>query len=545
MRFSELMQDAFPASEVTPELDNRIYQLAREHVARDERKLQWRGRVRIGFLSTCAIALLCMAILLEPRLAFAYALRKVKAAIGEQRSIHVRFWTVEPDGSREISREIWSDGENSRMETGGGENIFITRDEKQWEYDRAANTAIVRRVSEGTNDFSSAFTGRDLLDETVEKWGEASSLRMDDAGHGQVVFSVVGRNERGRARIWVDKSSDLPIKSEMQLPHGSGWQTIEFHEFSFEDLNASELFQPKFPEGTVVQNQDEVMEQLNQRWQRALYTYSQANDYIDIRDVQVNREGDLFVLFTTRMMRISVRATDDLGTVYVPLPVQLYTSSDVWLAGNRVHRFRNKRGQLTGVILTPLKRVAWRPRTIHLIAMYKSDAQIARLRSVEVVSPQRTVDYKVDRWKLDREWMREDEASTDTGQRTFTLQFENPTCEQIPSFTRYMTGGITFPSQLEDLKAKGRGEWLMDERRYADAEAEFTQELNYLAQAGHDMGSRYSHAEAYMDLYEALAAQGKHEEAVFYLKQVEDEMSYPKLALRTRLNAALEREGLR
>ena len=103
-KLERLMNEAFPPAAVTPELDNAIYQMASESDRQRARKSILKRRVRVGFVTAFAFSLLCLAVIFEPRLAFAYALHKMRSAMGQQRFIHMRVWNVDENGTRMIAR---------------------------------------------------------------------------------------------------------------------------------------------------------------------------------------------------------------------------------------------------------------------------------------------------------------------------------------------------------------------------------------------------------------------------------------------------------
>src|SRR5438270_138746 len=105
-RLQALLTAAYPASEPSDTLRQRIAGLAAQHEMRSaprfparrvaRRWIPW--RIAMGLAAAAVLVLLCTT--LAPTITAAQILRRAEAAIRDVRSAHMIHWGVAPDGSR-------------------------------------------------------------------------------------------------------------------------------------------------------------------------------------------------------------------------------------------------------------------------------------------------------------------------------------------------------------------------------------------------------------------------------------------------------------
>src|SRR5205823_4840962 len=105
------------------------------------------------------------------------------------------------------------------------------------------------------------------------------------------------RREPGRLAILEDTATDLPIRMEAQRQSAAGWVASMVWEFTFNEPLPAALFRPDFPRAALV-NLDVEQRRWRERLARGLAQQAVGDRTIVIRDLQVNAEGDLFLLYS-------------------------------------------------------------------------------------------------------------------------------------------------------------------------------------------------------------------------------------------------------
>ncbi len=334
-RLQVLLADAHPALEPSTDLRRRVAELAANQTAREARKrvLRWRLRTGLGFAAAMALALVVAAS--WPALVAAQVLRQMEAAIRDVRSAHMVRWDVAPDGSRINKAESWYEGSKARSEEEKPRRIRLYADGKFWTYDRDLNKVTVRKQDSYATYNSSGFTiGAMRRDFARRGWRDKIRVLGDTTVGGRPVRRVsIERVEPAgptRMLMLVDAKTDLPFQFEFQLQMDGEWITKMVGQMTYNETLPAQLFQPHFPRSAKVFDLDAGREEWRERLARGIASRTVGDRAIVIRDLQVNSEGDVFLLYTAGKYRgDSFRAnnklagqdwklelTDDLGTKY-------------------------------------------------------------------------------------------------------------------------------------------------------------------------------------------------------------------------------------
>ena len=534
---TELLNTAYQSEEPTTAFAGTIDRMAIERDRKVARKQLIKRRIRLSLGGLSLAGALTIGLILEPRIALSMMLNKVTGAMAKQGLVHFKVYTLLPDGSRKLAREFWHQGDQDRMDI--GRNITWTRGSIKWDFDANSKVVFVTKDSGGMfGKKPTGFTGSAMLKEIEgSSWLDKVSTETDG---DQVVTSVVGKNERTRVRLWINKSTDLPTKYEIQAPRGSAWETEQIGEFDFSNANA-DVLTPKIPSDVQQIDRKDAVNQLKLKWREPLFTYKEK-DKVQIYDVQVNEEGDVFVLYTARWAWNRIHLEDSLGTTY------LHGESDFqptmgYLNSDKVDGFSVAGNRLEGILFYPVEKGPWRPKTLRLVVQPEESTTIPASAGHKFLkngkeyyswSPAEVAAYQA-KFSGNFGHMKE---------RTYSLQIDKPTCQSLPTYMAFMPIGINDEHDLTSKESRARADFFLATKDYAQAEAAARLQIKSFDRMCLEIGSPGVQPDAYFNLYEALAGQGKHEEAVATLKLIPDQMIYKNDELKDKVEAAFKKEGL-
>jgi hypothetical protein len=179
----------------------------------------------------------------------------------------------------------------------------------------------------------------------------------------------------GRSVFWVDKERMIPARIEQQLPEKGGWRTVCTLRYDTTLSVSPAVF--RVPPGIETYSIEELGVRAGKRFARPLAQKRFATRTIAIRDVQANRDGDVFILYTDGstfnesrdgcgMEITDSRGTEYAGTAGAIEPFQYH-------ADKPMSRGMVADGQvLLGVCAVPLtpETGPWKPRTISLVMRF-------------------------------------------------------------------------------------------------------------------------------------------------------------------------------
>jgi hypothetical protein len=173
---------------------------------------------------------------------------------------------------------------------------------KLWTYDPQLNQVTVEHKAEGPSGhipsgFSLAAMSRDFA-----RWGWRVTIRLLDdrvvAGRRVHQVTLVQRSDAGRTLMLVDAATDLPIRYEMQLEKDGKWTTQMLSEVRYNEPLPASLFEPRFPKSAPVVDLERGRQDWEQRLAKGIARKNVGDRTLVIRDLQVNAEGDVFLLYT-------------------------------------------------------------------------------------------------------------------------------------------------------------------------------------------------------------------------------------------------------
>jgi hypothetical protein len=535
--FETVIHAAYPASLPGDDLLRKLQGAARSTDRRIAVRKLWRRRVRLS-LATCAVGgFVVGAVVLRPRIAFAYTILRAESAMNSQTVAAYQTWILEDDGTRTPGMSVATRGDEARI-TRGQETILYTGD-KTWVYEAGSRFATYEPEDRAQVARLHVTTGTALLKELMS-YGVSGAMQVDDED-GFVVASIVGKSERTRLRLFIDKASDLPVKMEIQNPYHGGWKVAEDGEFRFGSQVDANLFAPVFPKGVQTVDKRDTQRRLQAKWSKPLLSIRERGDGEDLRDVQVNEAGDVFILYTARRDGGKVRVSDNLGTTY--LEAQDFGPTVSWTSG-RVDGFKFPEGKLLGALFVPLTPPKETERTLDVVGMPMMSQPLtpASLGKRELVNGQEVVAWDLSVIKA--HWEEEDKKAPDVEARTYHLKLSEPSCSTLPDYMTFLPQPIWGESDLRARETQARGDYEIDHRLWTEAERDIREAIAKTDQYYRETGNIGVQPDNYFKMYTILAAEGKHQEAVSWLRQLPDQMVYRNDDLQRRYKDAAAKEGL-
>jgi hypothetical protein len=254
-------------------------------------------------------------------------MRRVESAITDVRSAHLAIWSIAEGGRRTKVREIWYQAGRWRMEDVRSHEVQVFADGKLWHYEPETRRVTVRKAAGPAAYNPSGFTVTAMKRDHA-RWGWRDQLRMLDrtsvGGRPARQFIIELAHLPERSLLLVDAATDLPIRTELQREVDGRWVTEGVVEHRFNERLPARLFRPKFPNSGRVSDLDAGRRRWSQRLAKGIARRRVEQRPIVIRDLKVNGEDDVFVLYTASKFPGGVYGdwevdlTDEFGTRYLP-----------------------------------------------------------------------------------------------------------------------------------------------------------------------------------------------------------------------------------
>ncbi|MBV9848513.1 MAG: hypothetical protein JO250_02380 [Armatimonadetes bacterium] len=320
------LTDLFPAEEPSPELRARVAALAlqQQEIAHQAAARQ-RGR-RLVLAAAGAAVLGGLLEMTLPPLAAARMLRRMDGVMRDARSAHFILRRVQPDGSSVKIGETWYQDGAWRMEnvfeTGPRTQIFANG--KLWSYDSKADTVTVERRSSPFGYPSAGFSLTALLGSGASgKTADSPQDLGETTINGRRAHQVAIISAAGERMVFsADPDTDLPFHMDVQRKTDHGWELGATGDMDYNQPLPKRLFVPDFPRTARVRDIDASVRALHQRWINGIARQRAGDRTVVIRDLQVNAEGDVFLLYTAGHYPgdwqddVIININDDAGNHY-------------------------------------------------------------------------------------------------------------------------------------------------------------------------------------------------------------------------------------
>ncbi|BDI29749.1 hypothetical protein CCAX7_18000 [Capsulimonas corticalis] len=525
-RLQSFLSDAFPAAPAPDALKARVAALAAQRERRDSRDSSRARRLRLGFAGAAFCAAVAAIVSIQPQWSAAQALRRMDAAMAGARSCQSTFWISRPDGTPYDKGRTWSqDGKWRNESLLRTPEIEIYANGRVWRYHRSENIVRVRKADGPAEHNASGFTIQSMThDYALMGLHETIRLGSKSTVAGRPVHTVFLETDRAdqpeRQEFLVDTATDLPVSECLYVKQNEKWILCGAGTMVYNQTLPASLFTPVFPTGTRVLDVDQSREELRRRLAKGIETKTVADRKIVIRDLQVNKNGDVFLLYSAgkhpgdlfqchnryagRDWKIAL--TDDRGVRYLPQGY-LGPLDDP----NAEHRemFVYDAERLEGDWWIPeTPQAPWKPRRFTLTFHVNS----VNLHGGEN-SPKKTADYA---------------ATT-----SFTLAAARPEVQGLPEyFTDLSLNDISVDSA--ESQARLRNAW---DRAYTEADdaehrahdypralAKYQQAIVLQAQLERSEGRSYgTNSWMWLGVYRVQSAMHHRPEALAALRHAEEE----------------------
>jgi outer membrane lipoprotein-sorting protein len=460
-----------------------------------------RGRtaLRIGLGLTTATALALVYTVLAPVWTAAKMLSRAEAAERAATSGHTVVWRIWPDGTRTKVSETWSRGSRWRSLDVGEGRVRVHADGKLWIYQPKFNKVTVFKEADSPGNDLTQLT-RQALVRGASRSGYRLRLLGDAMLHGRRVHRLVleWRREPMRGLLLVDAATDLPVQAELQLQRGGQWVTEQFHEFRFNEPLPAGLFRPEFPKSAPVFDRDQGRQEWGRRLASGIAQQRVGGRTLVIRDLQVNAEGDLFLLYTAGKypgdnLRThgtlagrdwDVKVKDEVGTVYR------------WQPGNWT----------SDKSLPPQYRTGW----VFNGERLEGDWWVSLKPQIPWKARRITITFRVP--PVNRHGAAlVPHSYTETA--TFTLPVKSPATEVVPDYMALLWA-CPQEQELPVIRARARGFYYQYEQPDLPRSLEYYRQVIRLREAREkETGEHMFDSQAWLDVGKVLRAMGRMEEA--------------------------------
>lgn len=300
-KMDELLIQAFAISEVDSDtLSARLDEVRRTHRVAQMKKQKHRRFVRRGFaLASVAFAVL-FSVTTLPKILVWRALAQMADAAESARSMHSVKWAIEADGSRRKTREVWFQDGRWRIEQPREVQVFAGA--KLFTFQPRSRLATWRKAEGMFAYNSSGFSIRAVTADIARHgWRDKLTLSPDEQtidGRRARVATIEPARERIRIVLYADPKTMLPFRNDLLRPTRDGWKINATSTMEYNRPLSAALFEPKFPAGTRVVEAGAGREEWVRSLQKPLAIVWDGTRRIPIRDVQMNEQGDVFVLYT-------------------------------------------------------------------------------------------------------------------------------------------------------------------------------------------------------------------------------------------------------
>jgi WD40 repeat protein/outer membrane lipoprotein-sorting protein len=346
-RLQELFKAADPASEPIANLAIKLETAARAFQTKQFKARARRAILRRGFALAGVTALAIAMVAAWPKIVLAKMLHDMNNAMSNVKSAHMIGWLITPDGQRVKNSETWYQDGKWRIESADsaihpGASTQVYADGKLWDYRPEMAKVTLRRQAGPFSNAPSGFTGTALIGEfTRFSWKDSIRVATNDTEFEgrtlrQVDIKTANALETSHVVMLVDPATDLPVQATIDIGSQHGNRSVRLlGQFSFNEPLQAALFEPKFPKSARIFDYDNGKEEWRQRLAKGIARRHVADRTIAIRDLQVNADGHVFLLYTAGRpflgdkymdyvnKQLSVgddwqlEMKDDLGTTYI------------------------------------------------------------------------------------------------------------------------------------------------------------------------------------------------------------------------------------
>ncbi len=273
-------------------------------------RLQRQRRLILGLAAiSVALGAFAAVAVVAPRVALANVLESVSENLRRAEGVHYRI-TFFQNGKETMFQEIWRRDNNWRLEAGrnGVRFVQIYAGGKLWFYNPAEKTASYQDDT-GPSAFPQSIGAFQMFQAQAQQ--ALGNRRAEDLGTvtrgGRRMQTVAAPSPvqqapftapvPGRTRFTIDLDRMLPALTEQQVRLNGQWTTVVRAELDLEQGVEESRF-AIHDKNVRTYDLNAYGAQVGKRFAQPLASKRFSNRTIAVRDVEVNRDGDLFILYT-------------------------------------------------------------------------------------------------------------------------------------------------------------------------------------------------------------------------------------------------------
>ena len=296
MMLNEEISTAYPGFEPTDDARRASRLAIRTRNLAVQRSRRIRRSVAAAAFSALAVVTL---VGVGPKAMAVYNLRKIEGAVDDAKTAEIDEFSVNSDGSQVLSGREFYDQGKWRMER--GPSVRIWEAGKLWRFDPSIKRVTVQSVPNGPATYNpSGFSIRAMIAD-IARWNwrdriEVGEGRFEGASVKQV--TITSENNIERLVVLADQASSMPIAFRMESNTARGWRLSGTARLQFDRPLDQSLFSTRFDPSLPVVDLDRMKSEFKTRIETPLATFPWMGKTIAIRDVDVNPNGHVFVMFT-------------------------------------------------------------------------------------------------------------------------------------------------------------------------------------------------------------------------------------------------------
>jgi hypothetical protein len=320
--------EAFPAAGDAPEALRRRVEAAAASAAAARPTMRWRRRLAVaGALGAIAWSTVTIQDAWSAAVA-ARTLRDMARAVRAVQTARIVVWQTSPDQAYKTRTVMQFKEGRWRVEDREGRVVQIVADGQRRTWDAGRGVVLVDPLRGGPA-IGPPGSGLAGISADLLRWARYSRARAgreirSSGGRAlrPVQITLRGLPQRS-AMLIVDAATSLPLSASTAVIRGGRMQADLSATFEFGLPLDDRLFKPDFPAAARVVDRDADRAAWQDRLARGIAGHAARPGGLRVRDVRVNRAGDVFVLYTLGPAGSGappapiVSVSDTQGTVYL------------------------------------------------------------------------------------------------------------------------------------------------------------------------------------------------------------------------------------
>jgi len=242
-------------------------------------------------------------IVLLPSASAAGAYRRIEAAIRDAKYMHVLTYGNAPGKPRRLFNELFYSNGAWRIDGSPGTLLartYLRVGGDQWLYLQHSDVSVKEPFIGGflAEQRTALEFAESMSDEGRLGSPRDFSVEPRPDENNRAVYAILATREGTpyHFEMIVDNKTNLPIRTTFsgESPDSENYRIITA-DYSFGDQLDPRAFSPKITPTTKLLNMGTEAEALKSAWEKPIKSIREPGTYVDVRDISVNQEGDLFI----------------------------------------------------------------------------------------------------------------------------------------------------------------------------------------------------------------------------------------------------------